>query len=315
MSMALKRVKNKKIAANNEEKGLRFEAHKAAPSPSNSPISSLESLITTENGHVPPPGPPPPPTPPSHMAALLAKLSPNSIKDLLLNRKRPNDTETHEEAEERRKRKYSRQGELTRQPGDSRHLNEFHPVLVKAVDEGNIYLPLHLFTSGNLTIISSRGFSLPDKKVYLANGTSVRILDVDNSIFGKEAEMTEVQWRDAFPRYIEFMRKLGGDIWAERWESHFKFFYDIVNLSLVFQAVLRACIHLRKDYHAQFLAAGSGFAFTEEYYTATLEKTKGDIRDEKERERDARDREREASWASKKGGSFSSGRQLSKAPC
>lgn len=204
MSMALKRVKNKKIAANNEEKGLRFEAHKAAPSPSNSPISSLESLITTENGHVPPPGPPPPPTPPSHMAALLAKLSPNSIKDLLLNRKR-------------------RQGELTRQPGDSRHLNEFHPVLVKAVDEGNIYLPLHLFTSGNLTIISSRGFSLPDKKVYLANGTSVRILDVDNSIFGKEAEMTEVQWRDAFPRYIEFMRKLGGDIWAERWESHFKF--------------------------------------------------------------------------------------------
>ncbi|SJL14075.1 uncharacterized protein ARMOST_17530 [Armillaria ostoyae] len=312
MSMALKRVKNKKIAANNEEKGLRFEAHKAAPSPSNSPISSLESLITTENGHVPPPGPPPPPTPPSHMAALLAKLSPNSIKDLLLNRKRPNDTETHEEAEERRKRKYSRQGELTRQPGDSRHLNEFHPVLVKAVDEGNIYLPLHLFTSGNLTIISSRGFSLPDKKVYLTNGTSVRILDIDNSIFGKEAEMTEVQWRDAFPRYIEFMRKLGGDIWAERWESHFKFFYDIVNLSLVFQVVLRACIHLRKDYHAQFLAAGSGFAFTEEYYTATLEKTKGDIRDEKERERDARDREREASWASKVLGSGPSAASVAK---
>ncbi len=104
MSIAMKRVKNKKIVANNEEKSLRFEAHKAAPSPSNSPISSLESLITTENGHVVPPVPPP--TPPSHMAALLAKLSPKSLKDLLLNHKRSiPDSETHEEAEERRKKK------------------------------------------------------------------------------------------------------------------------------------------------------------------------------------------------------------------
>ncbi len=296
MSIAMKRVKNKKIAVNNEEKSLRFEAHKAAPSPSNSLISSLESLITTENGHA---APLPPPTPPSHMAALLAKLSPNSLKDLILNRKRSiADSETHEEAEERRKKKYSQTGELTRQPGESRHLNEFHPVLVKAMDEGNAYLPLHLFTSSNLTTMQSRGFSLPDKKIYLPNSSSVRILDVDNTIFGKESEMTEVQWRDAFPRYIEFMQKLGGDTWAERWELHFHFF-NIVNLLLVFDAVLRACTHLRKDYYAQFLASGSGFAFTEEYYTATLEKTKGDIRDEREREREARDKEREASWASK----------------
>ncbi|KAK0446614.1 hypothetical protein EV421DRAFT_1733896 [Armillaria borealis] len=56
MTMALKRVKNKKIAVNNKKKGLRFEAHKAAFLPSNSLISLLESLITTENGHVPPLG-------------------------------------------------------------------------------------------------------------------------------------------------------------------------------------------------------------------------------------------------------------------
>ncbi|KAK0217456.1 hypothetical protein EDD85DRAFT_961863 [Armillaria nabsnona] len=288
MLIAIKRVKNKKIAAKNEEKVLRFKAHKAALSPSNSPISSLESLITTENGHAPAA----PPTPPSHMASILAKLSPNSLKDLILNRKCPNpDSEMHEEAEARRKKKYSRQGELTRQPGDSHHLNKFHLVLVKATDTGNSYLPLHLFTSNNLKIIQSRGFSLPDKKIYLPSGSSVRILNVDNSIFGMESDMTEVQWQDAFPHYIEFMRKLGSDIWAEHWESHFGFFYDIVNLLLVFQAVLRACTDLRKDYHMQLLASGSGFAFTEEYYMAALEKTKGDIHDEREREREARDKE------------------------
>ncbi len=234
------------------------------------------------------------------MASILAKLSPNSLKDLILNCKCPNpDSETHEEAEARRKKKYSQQGELTRQAGDSRHLNEFHPVLVKATDTGNSYLPLHLFTSSNLKIIQSCGFLLPDKKIYLPSGSSVRILDVDNSIFGMESDMTEVQWQDTFPRYIEFMRKLGSDIWAEHWESHFGFFCDIVNLSLVFQAVLRACTDLRKDYHMQLLASGSGFAFMEEYYMVALEKTKGDICDEREREREARDKEREASWALK----------------
>ncbi|SJL09304.1 uncharacterized protein ARMOST_12681 [Armillaria ostoyae] len=174
---------------------------------------------------------------------------------------------------------HARLSALCQHYGNLCHLNEFHPVLVKAADTGNSYLPLHLFTSSNLMIIQSHGFSLPDKKIYLPSGSSVRILDVDNSIFGKESEMTE----------------LGGDIWAERWESHFGFFYDIVNLSLVFQAVLRACTDLRKDYHAQLLASGSGFAFTEEYYTVALKKTKEDIRDERE----ARDKEREASWASK----------------
>ncbi len=49
---------------------------------------------------------------------------------------------------------------------------------------------------------------------------------------------------------------------------------------------------------AQFLAAGSGFAFIE-YYTMTLKKTKGDICDKKKRERDTRDSKRKTSWASK----------------
>ncbi len=195
-------VKNKKIATNNKEKALRFEAHKAAPSLNNSPISSLESLITTENGHAIPPAAPP--TPPSHMASILTKLSPNSLKDLILNHKHSNpDLEMHEEAEAQRKKKYSQQGELTCQPGDLHHLNEFHPVLVKAADRGNSYLPLHLFTSSNLTIIQSCGFSLPDKKIYLLSASLVRILKVDNSISGKELEMTEVQWQDTFLHYIE----------------------------------------------------------------------------------------------------------------
>ncbi len=81
------------------------------------------------------------------------------------------------------------------------------------------------------------------------------------------------------------MCNLGGDIWAECWKSHFGFLYDIINLSLVFQAVLKACTDLRKDYHMQLLASESGFAFTEEYYMAALEKTKRDIHDERERER------------------------------
>ncbi len=136
-------------------------------------------------------------------------------------------------------------------------------------------------------------------KVYLLNGNSVWILDVDHTIFGKETDMTEVQYCDAFPCYIEFMRKLGGDIWAEHWDLYFSFFYNIVRLSLVFPAVLRTCIHLRKDYHAHLLALGNGFAFTEEYYTSSLKKSKSDIQDKKEQERDMREKERENAWAAK----------------
>ncbi len=225
MSIAMKRVKNKKINANNKEKMLRFEAHQADPTGQHSAISSLELLITTEGGHAPPP---PPPVPPKSaaLAMLLAKLSLGSIKDIFGSRKWGiPEEETYEEAEERRKKKFSWKNELVRQPGDSRHLNEFHLVLVKAADDGNAYLPLHLFTSGNLTHIQSLGFSLPMIKVYLPSGLSVRILDIDHVSFGKESEMTKVQYREAFPRYIKFMRKLGGDIWAEHWHLHFSFFY------------------------------------------------------------------------------------------
>ncbi|PBK86466.1 hypothetical protein ARMGADRAFT_1086637 [Armillaria gallica] len=279
MSIAMKRVKNKKIEANNEEKMLRFDAHQADPTGQHSAISSLESVITMEGGHAPPPVPPKS----AALAMLLAKLSPGSIKDIFGSQKQGiPDEETHESAEEHRKKKYLQKGEMVRQPGDSRHLNKFHPVLVKAANNSNAYLPLHLFTLENLIHIQSISFSLPMVKVYLPNGNSVQILDVNHMIFSKEADMMEVQYCDAFPCYIEFMRKLSGNIWAERWDLHFSFFYNIVRLSLVFPAVLRTCIHLRKDYHAHLLASGNGFAFTEEYYTSSLKQSKSDICDEKE---------------------------------
>lgn len=150
------------------------------------------------------------------LAMLLAKLSPGLIKDIFGSRKQGiPDEETHEEAKEHRKKKYLWKGEMVRQPGDSQYLNRFHLVLVKAADDGNAYLPLHLFTLENLIRIQSIGFSLPMVKVYLPNGNSVWILDIDHTIFSKEADMMEVQYHDAFPHYIEFMKKLSGDIWAE----------------------------------------------------------------------------------------------------
>ncbi len=254
-----------------------------------SPASSLASLVTTEGSeHGTPPGSPKSGSPSSILQAL-AKITPRSrgiFSGILGLKKRPRDAvdDSPKDVLEKRKKFFSCDEEVEQQPGSSFHFEGFHAELYRLADAKQ-YIPIHLFTLANLTIIQREGDTLPMKKIQDRGSGKTTVLDVSNTRFGKEENLTELQWRDASPRYVDFLLSLrttpGGLVdptWSKRWHDHFLFFHNLVDFSVVFEAILAMDIKLRIDYHN----SDKGFKFSQPYYASELSSTKERLRDERD---------------------------------
>ncbi len=280
-SLARKRAINVLVNADNQE---RLEKHAAQ-----SAASSLASLLTTEGSQH---GSPPPKSPSSLLQAF-AKITPKSkelFSGLLGLGKRPREVadDLPQEVVEKRKRYFNCDEEVERQPGSSVQFEGFHSELYRLADAKQ-YIPLHLFTLANLMIIQREGDTLPTKKIQYRGGTKVTVLNVSIARFGKEQDLSELQWHDATPRYVEFLISLRSDTkgyadpaWLKHWNDHFLFFHNLMDFSLIFDAILATDIKLRIDYHN----SNKGFKFSQPYYASELASAKERLQDERDKKRE-----------------------------
>ncbi len=287
-SLSRKRARNTLVKADNKD---RLDKHAEL---GRSPASSLASLLTTEGSQHTPTPPTSPKNSSTKFLQALAKITPKSrelISGFLgLKNKRPRDAadDSPEDVAEKRKKIFDCSEEVERQPGSSFHFEGYHAELYRLADARQ-YIPLHLFTLANIAIIHREGDTLPSKKIQDRGHGKVTVLDVSNARFGKETDLTELQWRDAAPRYVDFLSSLRTSpdgvrdaAWAKRWEDHFFFFHNLVDFSLIYEAVLATDIKLRIDYHN----SEKGFKFSQQYYASELSQTKEHIRDERDRKRE-----------------------------
>ncbi|KAK0430142.1 hypothetical protein EV421DRAFT_1744405 [Armillaria borealis] len=139
------------------------------------------------------------------------------------------------------------------------------------------------FTTGSRGEVEKReGDTLPTKKIQYHGGTKITVLDVSITRFCKEQDLSELQWHDAASRYVDFLISLRSDTkghadptWLKHWNDHFLFFHNLMDFSLIFDAILAMDIKLRIDYHN----SDKGFKFSQPYYASELASAKEQLRD------------------------------------
>ncbi|KAF9029235.1 hypothetical protein BDZ89DRAFT_1250183 [Hymenopellis radicata] len=308
LSLLKKRAANAFALGRNMEKWDKHLSRRAArlePSTSQDtqaepdPLSSLESLLSTENVHGNPSRPPSPEareadsqlSPGSFMKRVM-DFSPGSLKtftSLLTGaskRQTPDEPESPLSAAKKMKLRTT-DGEVDREPGAVRAASDIHPELFMLAKYGQ-YVPIHIFSSKNRKLIWSDGDAIAKKKLGVrANEKHVYVMDVASEAFGKEEDLGEAEWRDAIHFFLEFIAKTGNAAFSERWINHFDFFILKEDVSRNFKAYLRTDIKLRKQYRLQ------PFTFSRALYTEEVRSAKDEIADEeREREREAAAREK-----------------------
>ncbi|SJL15337.1 uncharacterized protein ARMOST_18830 [Armillaria ostoyae] len=272
-SLSRKRAMNTLVKADNKD---RLDKH---AEPGHSAASSLASLLTTEGSQHTPTLPTSPKNSLTTFLQALAKITPKS-KELFsgflgLKNKQPRDAvdDSPEDITEKHKKIFNCSEEVERQPGSSFQFKGYHAELYRLADAKQ-YIPLHLFTLANIAIIHREGDTLPTKKIQ------------DR---GHALDLTELQWRDASPCYVDFLSSLRTSpdgvrdvAWAKRWEDHFFFFHNLIDFSLIYEAALATDIKLCIDYHN----LDRGFKFSQQYYTSELSQMKEHIWDEKDHKRE-----------------------------
>ncbi|KAF9018896.1 hypothetical protein BDZ89DRAFT_1209630 [Hymenopellis radicata] len=230
LSLLKKRAANAFALGRNMEKWDKHLSRRAARSePSTSqdtqaepdPLSSLESLLSTENVHGNPSRPPSPEAreadsqlSPGSVMKRVMDFSPGTLKSFTSfltgssKRQTPDEPESPLSAAKKMKIAFyrGRSGQRTRR-GSRR------------------YVPIHLFTAKNRKFIWSEGDAITKRKLGMrANEKNVYVMDVSLDAFGKEEDLGEAEWRDAIHFFLEFIAKTGDASFSERWIKHFDFF-------------------------------------------------------------------------------------------
>ncbi len=240
LAMEVKRALNRIVSGKNSHKLLRWReqnrkaaaaapvltqaSSSSAPSqnpPEFSPLSSLESLLSTAETHGYPSAEPARSTPSGNdFIAALSNFSPNTMKTVtgfitgLTGTKRAMpDTapESPSLAAAHCRKLNSTEREEVREPGTLILPKDIHPEVMCLAD-AKAYVPLHLFTTTARKFLFTSG-SLPmtegDKKGLL--------LDVSAAVFGTPKEhMSEAEWCNAVPFFSQFLTQTGDVAWSER---------------------------------------------------------------------------------------------------
>ncbi|KAJ7237352.1 hypothetical protein C8J57DRAFT_1568460 [Mycena rebaudengoi] len=254
---ASKRSKNKEIEARNAERNLQHAKHLAAPN-TYADASDVESLITVASNEAT--------SPATRTHKILGLLSPTSARDYIRNHllgkdKRPREEETVEAPKATKKVRE----EIVPQSGMSLPV-AFHSLLRELYDH-EAYLPLSLFTSKNLELISASFATIALRKLN-APGPGLKQPSVlDTEAFEekvlREEVMGRAQWLEAAANFLTFLESVTGDPESSqciRWHAHFGFFNSVSNKEVTFPAVRSTDIAMRKRYLSM------PFQFSAQYY-------------------------------------------------
>ncbi|KAF8988156.1 hypothetical protein BDZ89DRAFT_1055423, partial [Hymenopellis radicata] len=263
--------------------------------PEISPLSSLESLLSTVQTHGNPSEEPTRSTPSGRdFVAAIADFSPDTLKTVAnifsgisgTKRATPDTApESPSAAAARRRKLNSTAREEAREPGALYLPKDIHPEIMRLAD-AKAYVPLHLFTTAARRVLFHSG-NLP-----MTDDKKGSLLDTSAAVFGTpEEQLSEAEWRDAVPFYSEFIAQTGNYDWAERWNEHFGFFVTTCDMSEDNWVPYRNTeLALRRSYRI------NPFTFTRELYAEEIRTQKEKIREEKEKIRDEKDKALQKKW-------------------
>ncbi|KAJ7128425.1 hypothetical protein C8R44DRAFT_873146 [Mycena epipterygia] len=201
---AIRRKKNEEIKGRNAERQLKHAKHLEKPD-TLSDASVDESFITVSSAEA---------SPATRLEGIMSQLSPKSLRDLLRTlplfggkekRAREDDTDNRKAAKRIRE-------EIMLQPGMSLPVS-FHSLLFDlcALD---VYLPLSLFTSSHLELITSSSATLTTRKLNAPAPGLKQPLVLDTEAFEmkylKETDLDRAQWIEASRNYISFIEEASG---------------------------------------------------------------------------------------------------------
>ncbi|KAJ7718449.1 hypothetical protein B0H16DRAFT_1797425 [Mycena metata] len=246
---SLKVKKNIAIAERNGDRALKRVLHEEDVGAYPDDASDDESTITVSEDEDAM-------SPASRVHAAVMASSPNSGKRLLRLMGAGGSKRSRDEDEKKESKPTSKKArvEVVISPGMSLP-TVFHTVL-RDLYNNDVYIPLSLFTSSNLSLINSTAATLEMIKLNPSGPTEKQIRVLNTASFEasvlRECDMDRAQWNEAAINYVAFIQSVEGENSpaVARWEAHYGFLTNVKNAEDVFPAIRATDIALRLDYSA-----------------------------------------------------------------
>ncbi|KAJ7737124.1 hypothetical protein B0H16DRAFT_1762868 [Mycena metata] len=233
---SLKVKKNVEIAERNGERALKRVLHAEDAAANADDASDDESIITVSEDEDTM-------SPASRVYTAVMASSPPSGKRLLRlmgagGSKRSRDDEEKKESKPTSKKVWV---EVVITPGMSLP-TVFHAVL-RELYNNDIYIPLSLFTSSNLSLINSTAATMEMIKLNPSGPTEKQIRVLNTASFEasvlRECDMDRAQWNEAAINYVAFIESVEGkdSTAVARWEAHYGFLTNVKNAEDIFPAI------------------------------------------------------------------------------